>query len=232
MPRLLIIEDDPRIVDSVTKALSLEDGFSVRSIADPEAAPAAAVEYRPDIILLDIRLPGGDGRQVLKRLKANPATLAIPVIFLTGMASEGDRVLGLDLGADDYVVKPFGALELLARIKAVLRRTSPASQGGLLHAGALRLDPASRRAFHGKDELSLQPKEFEVLYLLARHPGRTLSRAFLIENTSSYGTEVETRSLDTHIKNLRKKLGAEAWWIRTVHGMGYLFSQDGPPADA
>lgn len=232
MPRVLIVEDDPRIIDSVAKALSLEEAFSVRSTADAEAVVAAIAEFHPDIILLDVKLPGGDGRQVLKRLKANPATLAVPVIFMTGMASEGDRILGLNLGADDYVVKPFGAMELLARIKAVLRRTSPGTQGGLLHAGPLRLDPSSRRAFVGKDELSLQPKEFEVLYLLARHPGKTLSRSFLIENTSSYGAEVETRSLDTHIKNLRKKLKKDGWWIRTVHRMGYLFSQDAPPADA
>lgn len=229
MPRLLTIEDDPRIVESVEKALSLESGFTMRAISDPQKALAAAIDYRPDLILLDVKLPGGDGRQVVRQLKGNSATAAIPVIFVTGMSSEGDKVLGLNLGADDYIVKPFGALELLARIRAVLRRTRPEAEGGAaLKAGPLVLDPSCRGATLDGARLPLQPKEFEVLYLLAKNAGRTLSRSFLIENSSSYGLDVATRSLDTHIKNIRKKLGKRADWVTTVHKLGYRFSLDVP----
>ena len=230
MPRLLIIEDDPRIVEAVEKALSLESGFTLRALSDPQKALAAAIDFRPDLVLLDVKLPGGDGRQVVKLLKNNSATAAVPVIFVTGMSSEGDKVLGLNLGADDYIVKPFGALELLARIRAVLRRTRPEVEGGTsLKAGPLVLDPSCRKAELAGAALRLQPKEFEVLYLLAKNSGRTLARSFLIENSSSYGLDVATRSLDTHIKNIRKKLGKHARWVQTVHKLGYRFSQDSAP---
>ncbi|MDE2291587.1 MAG: response regulator transcription factor [Elusimicrobia bacterium] len=233
MPRLLIVEDDPRIIEAIEKAVALESGFDVRAVSDPQKVLAAVIDFRPDLVLLDVKLPGGDGRQVLKLLKANTATAAVPVIFLTGMSSEGDRVLGLNLGADDYVVKPFGALELLARIRAVLRRVSPESEGGVVvTAGPLTLDPGSRLASVEGAALRLQPKEFEVLYLLVKNAGRTLARSFLIENSSSYGQDVATRSLDTHIKNLRKKLDRNAWWIQTVHKLGYRFSQEPPNQDA
>lgn len=227
MPRLLIIEDDPRIVDAVEKSLSLERGYALRALADPAKALAAAIDFRPDLILLDVKLPGGDGRQLLRLFKSNAATAAVPVIFLTGMSSEGDKVLGLNLGADDYVVKPFGAMELLARIRAVLRRARPdADGGGALALGPLSLDPSARSASLDGKAVVFQPREFEVLYLLAKNAGRTLTRSFLIENTSAYGQEVATRSLDTHIKNIRKKLGSRAGWVVTVHKLGYRFSLD------
>ena len=125
MPRVLIIEDDPKIVEAVEKTFSMVSGFTARWVSDPAKALGEAIDSRPDLILLDVRLPGGDGRVILKSLKANAATGAIPVIMLTGMSSEGDKVLALNLGADDYVVKPFGAMELLARVQAVLRRAGP-----------------------------------------------------------------------------------------------------------
>lgn len=226
MPLLLIIEDDPKIVEAIEKTVTLEPGYRTEAIREPRAAVAGAIRLKPDLILLDIRLPGGDGRHVLKALKENAATRAVPVIFLTGMSSEGDKVLGLDLGADDYVVKPFGAMELLARIRAVLRRYSPQGGGSEpLALGRLRLDPSNRRAeFRGKT-LKLQPKEFEILHLLAANAGKTLSRSFLIENSSSYGLALPTRSLDTHIKNLRRKLGAGAEMIETVPKLGYRWAE-------
>lgn len=222
MPRVLIVEDDPAIVEAVEKTLTLGEGFSLRRVASADKAVSEAVASKPDLILLDVRLPNGDGRVVLKALKANAATAAIPVIMLTGMSGEGDRVLGLNLGADDYVCKPFGAMELLARIQAVLRRSGPAaSVGGSVSAGGLSLDSAARTATLDGKALKLQPREFEVLFLLVSHAGKALTRAFLIENTSSYGADVETRALDTHIKNLRKKLGAKARLIETVPKHGY-----------
>ncbi len=200
MPRVLIVEDDPKIVDAVEKTLSLAPapGFVLEAVSDPNRALPAAIQLKPDLILLDVRLPGGDGRVVLKSLKQNAATRAIPVIFLTGMSSEGDKVLGLNLGADDYVVKPFGAMELLARVQAVLRRF---------------------RA-EGPSEKAKAPGG------LAANPGRPLSRTFLIENSSSYGLPISTRSLDTHIKNLRKKLGSHARLIETVPKIGYRLASD------
>jgi len=224
MPRLLIVEDDPKIVEAVEKTLSLAQAFELRAVSEPAQVIPAALKCKPDLILLDIRLPGGDGRLVLKSLKENVATRSIPVIFLTGMSSEGDKALGLNLGADDYLVKPFGALELLARIQAVMRRTRPGSAPGRpIEAGRLSLDRENRSAVLGGKPLVFQPKEFDVLCLLAEHPGRCLTRSYLIENSSSYGMPVATRSLDTHIKNIRKKLGPWARCIETVPKLGYRF---------
>jgi DNA-binding response OmpR family regulator len=222
MPRVLVIEDDPKIVEAVEKTLSMAPGFTSRWISEPAKALGEAIDSKPDLILLDVRLPGGDGRVVLKALKSNAATAAIPVIMLTGMSSEGDKVLALNLGADDYVVKPFGAMELLARVQAVLRRAGPGPvPGRAAEAGGLRMDMESRRAEIDGRPLKLQAREFEVLFLLLSHAGKVLSRQFLIENTSAYGEAVETRSLDTHIKNLRKKLGARAGIVQTVPKVGY-----------
>ena len=222
MPRLLLIDDDPAIVKAVEKTLTIAPGFSLDWVSDPDKAVSEAAARKPDLVLLDVRLPGGDGRVILQALKENVATRGVPVIMLTGVANEGDKVLGLNLGADDYIVKPFGAMELMARIQAVLRR-GPLGAAGTrtARAGALTLDAAEREAVLDGKPLRLQPREFEVLFLLAAHAGKTLSRDFLIEHTSSYGRLVPTRSLDTHIKNLRKKLGAKAKMIRTVSKIGY-----------
>ncbi|MBI4059890.1 MAG: response regulator transcription factor [Elusimicrobia bacterium] len=222
MPRVLVIEDDPKIVEAVEKTLSMASGFTARWVPDPAKALGEAIASKPDLILLDVRLPGGDGRMVLKSLKTNAATSAIPVIMLTGMSSEGDKVLALNLGADDYVVKPFGAMELLARVQAVLRRAGPGpGPGRAARAGGLAMDAESRLAELDGKPLKLQAREFEVLFLLLSHAGKALTRQFLIENTSSYGGAVETRSLDTHIKNLRKKLGKRENILQTVPKFGY-----------
>jgi two-component system alkaline phosphatase synthesis response regulator PhoP len=224
MPRILIIEDDPQIIEAIEKTVTLEAGFSTDAVSSPTKALAAAIKLQPDLILLDIRLPGGDGRHIIKDLKSHAATASIPVIFLTGMSSEGDKVLGLDLGADDYVVKPFGAMELLARIRAVLRRYDKEAATAPVDMAGIFLDPEGRTAKIGGKPVKLQPKEFEILYLLASHPGKALTRAFLIENSSSYGAHVPTRALDTHIKNLRKKLGSRAKLIETLPKLGYRFA--------
>lgn len=225
MPRILIVEDDPTVVGLVERFLAREHSYASKSVRTSQEALPTAIAYKPDLILLDINLHGGDGRQVLKSLRANAATRAIPVIFLTGLGSEGDKVLGLNLGADDYIAKPFGLMELLARVEAVLRRTRPVRPGQeTLTVADLTLDPAGRAASLKGKPLKLQPKEFEILYLLAFHRGRTLSRSYLIENTSSYGMEVATRSLDTHIKNLRRKLGSRSHLIDTVFKLGYRFA--------
>jgi len=222
VPRIVIVEDDPKIVQAVEKTLTMAPGFSVDWVADCDRAVAEVIAKKPDLVLLDVRIPGGDGRVLLRRFKENAATRDIPVIMLTGAAGEGDKVLGLNLGADDYVVKPFGAMELMARIQAVLRRTGVAKERRrIIRVGGLVLDAESRTAVIAGRRLRLQPREFEVLLLLAAHAGKTLSRDFLIENTSAYGRRVPTRSLDTHIKNLRKKLGAKGAVIATAPKLGY-----------
>ena len=222
VPRIVMVEDDPKIVQAVEKTLTLVPGYSVEWVSDPDRAVAEVIAKKPDLVLLDVRLPGGDGRVLLQALKENTATRGIRVIMLTGLASEGDKVLGLNLGADDYVVKPFGAMELLARIQAVLRRTGAGKgERKAVSVGGLDLDMDDRIASLGGKRLDLQPREFEVLFLLAAHAGKTLSREFLIENTSAYGSRVPTRSLDTHIKNLRRKLGAKGKMILTVPKLGY-----------
>ena len=208
---------------AVRKVLSLEKGYDLVHLDKPERALDEVRARRPDLILLDVMMPGTDGRLILKALKSDPGTSRVPVMLLTGLSSESDKVLGLNLGADDYITKPFGALELLARIQAALRRSSPQKEGGIVQAGGLRLDPADGGAvFKGKD-LRLQPREFEVLKLLLSSPEKLLSRTYLIENSSSYGMAVSSRSLDTHIKNLRKKLGRGASMIQTVPRRGYRF---------
>jgi two-component system alkaline phosphatase synthesis response regulator PhoP len=218
----MIVEDDPAIVKAVEKTLTLSPGFSVDWVPDPDQAVAEAISRRPDLVLLDVRLSNGDGRVVLQALRENTATRGLPVILLTGLASEADKVLGFKLGADDYVVKPFGAMELMARIQAVLRRAGPTGTSStVVRAGELELDASQRSASLGGRPLRLQPREFEVLFLLAAHAGKTLSREYLIENTSSYGRGVPTRSLDTHVKNLRRKLGAKGRMIRTTPKLGY-----------
>ena len=225
MPVILVIEDDPQIIEAVEKTVTLEPGYRTESVSKPSAAVSTAVQLKPDLILLDIRLPGGDGRHILRDLKSNAATRSIPVIFLTGMGSEGDRVRGLELGADDYVVKPFSAMELLARIHAVLRRSLPPNESGeIVEAAGVRLERAGRTAFLDGKALRLQPKEFELLFLLVSKAGRALTRSYLVENSSSYGMPVPSRSVDTHVKNLRRKLGKKGRLIETVPKLGYRFA--------
>jgi DNA-binding response OmpR family regulator len=228
MSKILIIEDDPVIVASVRKAFSLEKTFELVHLGQPDKALAVVLAEKPDIILLDVLMPGADGRLILKSLKADPGTAPIPVIMLTGCSSEGDKVLGLTLGADDYITKPFGALELIARIQTVLRRCGPAapSQPSTkpVEAAGLKLDPSSGEASYKGKDIKLQPKEFEILLLLASQPGRVLTRTYLVENASSYGMAVPTRTVDTHIKNLRKKLGRGAELIETIPKRGYRFA--------
>lgn len=228
MPKILMIDDDRPLMETVGRVMSFERSYVFKPVPDPAQALGTAVSWKPDLILLDIKMPGGDGRQIIKSLKENPVTSAIPVIFLTGMAGAGDKVLGLDLGADDYLAKPFDPMELMARIRAVLRRASaPAAGGEIVEAGGIKIDrPAMRVTFRGKP-LKFQAREFEILYQLVSSAGKTLSRVFLMESSSSSPVEASTRSVDAHIKNIRKKLGPGAGLIETVPKFGYrFFSED------
>jgi DNA-binding response OmpR family regulator len=225
--RILVVEDEAQVLASIERVLKRE-GYETQCIQQGRAVLKSVQDFNPDLILLDILLPDLDGRHILRDLQDRPDFRHIPVIFLTGLESEADRVMGLDLGAEDYITKPFGAFELAARIRACLRRRrSDNVSGPPLKRGKLLLDGQNRVAKLGNDTLKLQPKEFDILFLLASNAGRLLTRSFLIQSTSSYGAEVSTRSLDTHIKNIRKKLGAYAKFIETVPKMGYRFD---PPS--
>ncbi len=223
--KILAVDDD----DSIRELLEMQlkrNGYETLTAADGKAALEQAAQA--DLVLLDVMLPGIDGFEVCRRLKADPSTQAIPVIMLTAKAEEIDKVLGLELGADDYMVKPFSVRELLARIKAVLRR-SQGSQPAVeqqLTIGPLVMDFSSYTARIGSERLMLTPKEYELLKLLVTNPGRAFMRDELLERVWGYEYYGDTRTVDVHIRHLRAKLAAIpelAEAIETVRGVGYRF---------
>jgi two-component system response regulator RegX3 len=212
--RILVVEDEDAIAEPLVEGLRRE-GFDVDRVATGAAALEAAL---PDVVLLDLRLPDMDGLDVCRALRERSA---VPIIVVTARGEESDRVVGLELGADDYVVKPFGLRELIARIRAVTRRTSSRPQGHEpLRVGTLVVDERARRAQLGDRELELTPKEFDLLAALARDPGAAVSRRRLLEEvweTAWYGS---AKTIDVHVASLRRKLG-DPGWIETVRGVGF-----------
>ena len=212
--RILVVEDEDAIAEPLVEGLRRE-GFDVDRVATGAAALEAAL---PDVVLLDLRLPDIDGLDVCRALRERSA---VPIIVVTARGEEGDRVVGLELGADDYVVKPFGLRELIARIRAVTRRTSSRPQAQEpLRVGTLVVDERARRAQLGDRELELTPKEFDLLAALARDPGAAVSRRRLLEEvweTAWYGS---AKTIDVHVASLRRKLG-DPGWIETVRGVGF-----------
>jgi DNA-binding response OmpR family regulator len=211
--RVLIVEDEGPIAEPLAEGLRRE-GFEVEWAATGGAALEAG---EPDVVLLDLRLPDMDGLDVCRTIRARSD---VPIIIVTARGDEPDRVVGLELGADDYVVKPFGLRELIARIRAVTRRGRTAAADGSVQVGELEVDSRARRVRLGGRELDLTPKEFDVLAMLARDPGAVVSRRSLLDEvweTSWYGS---TRTIDVHIAALRRKLG-DAGWIETVRGVGF-----------
>jgi two-component system, OmpR family, response regulator RegX3 len=210
--KLLLVEDEDAIAEPLAEGLRRE-GFVVEWVATGEAALAAAT---PDLVLLDVGLPDMDGFSVARELRAGSA---VPIIMVTAKGEEIDRVVGLELGADDYLVKPFGFRELLARIRAVMRRTSERPAPRSTRIGALEIDERGRRARVDGRALELTPKEFDLLALLARDPGAVVSKAEILQEvwqTTWFGS---AKTIDVHVASLRKKLG-EPSWIETVRGIG------------
>jgi two-component system response regulator RegX3 len=211
--RVLIVEDERPIAEPLAEGLRRE-GFEVEWAATGAAALEADV---PDVVLLDLRLPDLEGLDVCRSIRARSD---VPIIIVTARGDEPDRVVGLELGADDYVVKPFGLRELIARIRAVTRRGRAAPTDGSVQVGELEVDPRARRVRLSGRELDLTPKEFDVLAMLARDPGAVVSRRNLLDEvweTSWYGS---TKTIDVHVAALRRKLG-DAGWIETVRGVGF-----------
>ena len=210
--QILIVEDDDAIAKPLAAGLERE-GFEVTRVATGEDALEAAL---PDLVLLDLRLPGMDGTEVCRRLRARSD---VPIIVVTAKGEEVDRVVGLELGADDYLVKPFGFRELLARIRAVMRRARPGTDRAQIHVGALEIDVRGRRAVMGDDALNLTTKEFDLLALLASEQGDVVSRQRILREVWDTEWFGPTKTVDVHVASLRRKLG-EPGWIETVRGVG------------
>jgi two-component system phosphate regulon response regulator PhoB len=223
--RILIVEDEQPIREMVVFALA-NTGYEVREAADARQAQASIADRLPDLILLDWMLPGISGIDYARRLKKDELTRELPIIMLTARAEEEDKVQGLESGADDYVTKPFSPRELVARIRAVLRRGGPAAEDEILRAGDLSLDLASHRVCAGETPLDMGPTEYRLLEFFMSHPERVYSRGQLLDRVWGGNVYVEERTVDVHIRRLRKVLephGHDAL-IQTVRGTGYRFS--------
>lgn len=217
---IYLVEDDNAIRELVTYTLN-STGLQSRGFPDPVEFWAAMNAEMPSLIMLDIMLPGEDGLQILKKLRADPRTEAIPVMMLTAKGTEYDKVLGLDAGADDYVPKPFGMMELLARVRALLRRTSPRDLSGEYVIGPLQLSIRSHSVRVEGREVSLTLKEYELLRTLVENRGTVLTRDRLLTDIWGYSFGGESRTVDVHIRTLRQKLGVAADLIETIRGVGY-----------
>ena len=224
MQRILVVEDDMQIARNLRDYLEVA-GFEVTAVGDGSAALASIRGNRPDLLVLDLGLPGIDGLDVARELRR---TSTVPIVMLTARGEESDRIVGLELGADDYLVKPFSPKELVARVRAVLRRTSGTTAGAeVLRAGDVEVDLPKMRARVGGQPVDLTPTEFELLATLAREPGRVFTRGQLLDALHGVTLETYERAIDAHVKNLRKKIEPEPGrprYVLTVHGVGYRFA--------
>ncbi len=223
---ILVIDDEPKIAKQARDYLE-KSGFQVLTAGDGKAALAIARHERPDLVVLDLNLPGMDGLDVCRALRRESD---VPIIMLTARAEEADRLIGLELGADDYIVKPFSPRELVARVRAVLRRVrGETRQPGFIRAGDLEIDLDGHRAACAGEPLQLTRSEFTLLATLAQHPGQTFTREQLLDRLHGVAYEGFDRSVDAHIKNLRRKLEDDPLqprYVLTVYGVGYKFSDE------
>ena len=220
---ILAVDDEVHILELISFNLKAAGYHVVTALTGEEALKRCEVE-KPSLVLLDIMLPGIDGLEVCRRLKGDRTTSNIPIIMLTARGDEVDKILGLELGADDYITKPFSVGELAARVKSLLRRVAPQqeSEPQTLRAGDIMIDITNYEAFKGGEKLSLTLKEFELLKVLVLSRGKVLTRDFLLDRIWGYEYYGETRTVDVHIRHLRQKLGEEPY-IETVRGVGYRF---------
>jgi DNA-binding response OmpR family regulator len=223
MKRVLVAEDDPDLALGLKNNLEIE-GYEVRVARDGDEALASALQWRPDLLILDLVMPKLDGMRVLRSLRERDTKIA--VLVLTARGEEADKVRGLKLGADDYVTKPFGLLELLARVESLLRRAGESQEATteMLRFGDIEVDPVARRVRKAGLEVALRPKEYDLLLELLRHRGEVRSRLDLMQVVWGYSSAVITRTVDTHMFELRRKLEADAArprHIMTVRGIGY-----------
>lgn len=231
MQKVLVVDDEPQILEVVQKYLARE-GFQVSTARNGEEALTAFHLGKPDLVVLDLMLPKMDGMEVFKRLRS---LYAVPVIMLTAKGEETDRVVGLELGADDYLTKPFSPRELVARVKAVLRRATTGSMletgERVLVRGSLRIDPRSRTASTGDKEIELTGKEFDLLWFMASHPGQVFTRSQLLDHVWGYEFYGDASTVTVHVRRLREKIEEDPGnpqYISTVWGVGYKFEKNAP----
>jgi two-component system alkaline phosphatase synthesis response regulator PhoP len=226
---ILIVDDEPHIIEVVHDYLK-RGGYRVLTACDGQTALTLARHERPDLIVLDLMLPGGmDGLDVCRCLRQDPALADVPIIMLTARTEETDRLIGLELGADDYVTKPFSPREVVARVRAVLRRTRPdGSPASIIRVGELAVDLTNRSVTVGGQPVSLTSTEFDLLAVLARSPGRPFTRAQLIDLVYNVAYDGFDRAIDSHIKNLRRKIEPDPGqprYVLTVYGVGYKLGE-------
>lgn len=225
VPRILAVDDEPAVGEMLRFILE-QDGFQADFVLDATQAINQIRKSKPDLILLDWMLPGMSGLELAGRLKKDHETASIPIIMLTAKGEEDDKVRGLDIGAEDYVTKPFSARELLARIRSILRRVSPLLAGDMLECGGLALDPVSHRVSADGEDIDLGPTEFRLLHFFMSHRERVFSRGQLLDQVWGTNVYIEERTVDVHIRRLRKALeptGTDRL-LQTVRGAGYRFS--------
>ena len=220
LPGVLIVEDEPAIAELIAVNLR-HNGFTPTWAIDSASAQRELEAVLPDVILLDWMLPGESGLSLARRWRADARTKGVPIIMLTARGDEADRVAGLDAGADDYIAKPFSNKELLARIKAVLRRRAPEQAGGVVTMGGLSLDASTHRVVHDQQDLKLGPTEFKLLQYLMSHAERVHSRSQLLDKVWGDHVFIEERTVDVHVKRLRESLGSAGVMVETVRGAGY-----------
>jgi len=222
---ILMVDDDAELCASLARLLAM-DGFQLRAVHDADSGIREGVKDDYDLVILDVMLPGGDGRKVLRRIRMNSQ---VPVIMLTARGDEADRIAGLEAGADDYLPKPFNARELVARIRAILRRKGTAALPEAFDIGDLHIDNRTRRVVQSGADVELTGAEFDILLVLARSAGKVLSRDEIAEEALGRPVGLLDRSIDNHISSLRKKLGPQAGAverIRSVRGAGYIYTGD------
>jgi len=223
--RILIVDDESAIREMIAMALELA-GYDTLEAADATTAHSIVVDEKPDMMLLDWMMPGTSGIELARRLRSDPATKDLPIIMLTAKADEDNKVQGLEAGIDDYITKPFSPKELIARLKAVLRRTLPDTEESIISIGGIILDPVSHRVTDAAGRsLNLGPTEFKLLHFFVTHQDRAYSRGQLLDMVWGGNVYVEERTVDVHIRRLRKAIGPELEnLIQTVRGTGYRFS--------
>lgn len=226
MSRTIMLVEDEGPIREMLKIVLEQAGFSVNEAEDFDIALEKMVEPYPDLVLLDWMLPGGSGVQLARKLKEHEFTRDIPIIMLTARGEEEDKVRGLEAGADDYITKPFSPKELVARIKAVMRRVTPTASDELINFAGLVLDPVAHRVSANDDRIDMGPTEFKLLHFFMAHAERVFSREQLLDNVWGTNVYVEDRTVDVHIRRLRKAISAHGHdsMIQTVRGAGYRFS--------
>ena len=224
--KILVVDDESDVTELVSYHLKAR-GYQVEAINNPNASVGTARSFLPDLVILDIMMPELNGVQICRMLRADPKLKRVPIIFLTARAEESDRIHGFEIGCDDYICKPFSTKELVLRVQSLFRRLAEGMPDEVkhVHVGQIHLDSERHQVTVQGQPIELTATEFKLLRLLMERRGRVQTREHLLINVWNYETEIETRTVDTHIRRLREKLGPEADWIETIRGVGYRMAE-------